>query len=85
MVTNEPTKRRGRTILRDVRRAKDHGETIPIEWNERNQASGDNRTTLAGYVGSVARSHVSINLLWKQVEEKTKDAIWQDVQVHIHH
>ena len=77
----ESPKGRRRTMLKSVRRRKERGELIPIEFNAEGQAIGENKTDFAQYIGCIARSHTNINHGWRQVPVETKEKIWDDIRV----
>lgn len=81
----QPAKKRvrGATRMKKLPLKRMDGQKIPIDFDQRTQQPlGENRKQFKSYVGSKARSKVSIlGESWDFVPENVKDQIWEDIMV----
>jgi len=77
---NQVKKTRGPTKMRKV--AKHIEDKVDVEFNSLGEHIGRGSVTLSSFLGPLVREHVSVLLDdWRHLEEKTKDALWEEIQV----
>ncbi|KAL5736896.1 hypothetical protein ACOSQ2_031684 [Xanthoceras sorbifolium] len=55
-------------------------QPIEVNLNLHGQTINDSSITLASYIGTLAREHVSITLeSWKKVDEQKRDMMWSSL------
>lgn len=73
-------KTRGLTKMRRV--AKNAEDKVDVEFNSIGEHVGSGSVTLSSFLGPLVREHVPVLLDdWRHVEETTKDALWEEIQV----
>ncbi|KAF8115511.1 hypothetical protein N665_0026s0054 [Sinapis alba] len=76
---NQVKKTRGPTKMRKV--AKHIEDKVEVEFNALGEHVGRGSVTLSSFLGPLVREHVSVLLDdWRHLEEKTKDALWEEIQ-----
>ncbi|KAJ1378614.1 hypothetical protein SESBI_47648, partial [Sesbania bispinosa] len=74
--------RRGRTILKNVAKAKKENMKFEVGWNNKDQPIDPNKAKFASYLGLVAKTVVPITIDdWKITPQHIKDKVWNDVTV----
>ncbi|KAJ1422167.1 hypothetical protein SESBI_13166 [Sesbania bispinosa] len=74
--------RRGRSILKDVAKARKENRKFEVGWNNRDQPIDPNKTKFSNYLGLVAKTMVPITIDdWKTTPQHIKDSVWTDVTV----
>ena len=77
---NHVKKTRGPTKMRKV--ATHIEDKVEVEFNALGEHVGHGSVTLSSFLGPLVREHVSVLLDdWRHLEEKTKDALWEEIQV----
>ena len=77
---NQVKKTRGPTKMRKV--AKHIEDKVEVEFNALGEHVGRGSVTLSSFLGPLVREHVSVLLDdWRHLEEKTKDAFWEEIHV----
>ncbi|KAJ1409137.1 hypothetical protein SESBI_23031 [Sesbania bispinosa] len=72
--------RRGRTILKDVAKAKKENRKFEVGWYNKDQPIDPNKAKFASYLGLVAKTMVPITIDdWKTTPQHIKDKVWNDV------
>ncbi|KAJ1398686.1 Ulp1 protease family, C-terminal catalytic domain [Sesbania bispinosa] len=72
--------RRGRSILKDVAKARKKIGNLKVGWNNRDQPIDPNKTKFSSYLGLVAKTMVPITIDdWKTTPQHIKDSVWTDV------
>ncbi|KAF8111807.1 hypothetical protein N665_0072s0019 [Sinapis alba] len=76
---NQVKKTRGPTKMRAVaKHIEDKGE---VDFNALGEHFGRGSVTLFSFLGLLVREHVFVLLDdWRHLEEKTKDALWEEIQ-----
>lgn len=78
-------KRRGRTLMKNIKRLKVLNEKLPLEWNQHGEPHGKNRKQLSSYMGVVARNRTDITKDWDNQEDHIKDSMLRQITVVILH
>ena len=75
-------KTRGPTKMRKV--AKHIEDKVDVEFNALGEHVGRGSVTLSSFLGPLVREHVPVLLDdWRHLDEKTKYALWEEIQVRI--
>lgn len=78
----KPKKKRGPTKMRKV--AKDHQEKVSVSFTELGEHIGPGSVTLSSFLGPLVREHVTVLLDdWRNLDNQTKDTLWEEIQVYI--
>ena len=79
---NTVKKTRGPTKMRKV--AKHIEDKVDVEFNALGEHVGRGSVTLSSFLGPFLREHVPVLLDdWRHLDEKTKDALWEEIQVKL--
>ncbi|KAL0729508.1 hypothetical protein Bca4012_025601 [Brassica carinata] len=77
---NQVKKTRGPTKMRKV--AKHIEDKVDVEFNSVGEHVGRGSVTMSSFLGPLVREHVPVLLDdWRHLEEKTKDVLWEEIQV----
>lgn len=61
--------------------AKNAEDKVDVEFNSIGEHVGSGSVTLSSFLGPLLREHVPVLLDdWRHLEEKTKDALWEEIQ-----
>ena len=73
---------RGTTSGKKMKKKKQAGELLTIEFDDQCRPIGPNAKDFSNYLGTLVRHHVDINIKdWTQVSKGIKDSIWLDLKV----
>lgn len=62
--------------------AKNHEDKIDVEFNTLGEHIGNGSVLLSSFLGILVREHVPVLLEdWRQLDEHTKDTMWEEIQV----
>ncbi|RID79658.1 hypothetical protein BRARA_A02376 [Brassica rapa] len=76
---NQIKKTRGPTKMCKV--AKHIEDKVNVEFNSLGEHVGRGSVTLSSFLGPLVREHMPVLLDdWRHLEEKTKDALWEEIQ-----
>ncbi|WZZ86865.1 hypothetical protein YC2023_115444 [Brassica napus] len=79
---SKPKTRRGKRPTRLSRVAKNPEDKIDVEFNTLCEHIGDGSVLLSSFLGIHVREHVPVLLEdWRQLDELTKDTMWEEIQV----
>ncbi|XP_057415079.1 uncharacterized protein LOC130709958 isoform X2 [Lotus japonicus] len=74
--------RRGRTIMKEVRRATSQGIKFEVGWDPDGVPIDPNKQKIVSYIGYLARTDVPITCnWWPNVDDEIKNQIWEKVEV----
>ncbi|XP_057448738.1 uncharacterized protein LOC130740224 [Lotus japonicus] len=74
--------RRGRTIMKEVRRATSQGIKFEVGWDPDGVPIDPNKQKFVSYIGYLARTDVPITCnWWPNVDDEIKNQIWEKVEV----
>ena len=77
---NQVKKTRGPTKMQKV--ATHIEDKVEVEFNALGEHVGRGSVTLSSFLGPLVREHVFVLLDdWRHLEEKTKDALWEEIHV----
>ncbi|KAL0551438.1 hypothetical protein IC582_010526 [Cucumis melo] len=74
-------RKRGPTEMKEITRARSEGQKLVIQYNELDQAIGQNATKLKSFIGTTVRFHVPIIYSdWPTVPKEIKDKIFKLIE-----